>query len=604
MSVLDLTCARRRRATAKQFLKLMGIALAVTFLFASQCQARSDEFLRTNGPAGTPGGRLVVSLRAEPKTLNPVLAVDEFSRDVIRCLNADLIHINRVSLGVEPALAKSWKVSNDGRHYTLQLRGGLRFSDGHPVDADDVLFSFQVYLDEKMNSPQRDLLVIGGQPIRTEKLNATTVRFDLAQPYAAAERIFDSVMILPRHLLKSVYAEGKFSQSWPLTVPANELAGLGPFRMKEYVPGQKVVLERNPYYWKEDRNGNRLPYLRQVDFLVVPNQDAQVIRFQAGDTDVIDRISADNFEVLERDQKQRGLKVYDLGPGLEYNFLFFNLNKLGAKSAPTVTRKQAWFSDVRFRQAISAAIDRQGIARLVYKGRATALWGPVTPGNRLWFNAAIARPERSLAHARALLKTAGFSWRGNGSLIDAQGQPVEFTIIASSSNAERLKMAAIIQDDLKALGISVQVVPLEYRALVDRVFKTLDYDACVLRIASGDADPNSDMNVWASNGSTHLWNLGQSHPSTPWESRIDTLIAQQLITLKYETRKRIYDEVQKLVADNLPMIFLASGNILVGAKESVGNFRPAILDPYTIWNIDELYIKPSGKDARASGSRR
>lgn len=595
----------RLRSLARNFTGFLctGLCtgLAVAIFLPGPCEASPDEFLKTTTEAGISGGRLVISLRAEPKTLNPVLAVDEFSRDVIRCLHADLIHINRSSQGVEPALAKSWKVSADGRHYTLQLRRGLRFSDGHPVDADDVLFSFQAYLDDKINSSQRDLLIIGGKPIHIEKLDANTLRFDLALPYAAAERIFDSVMILPRHLLQSAYGEGKFTQAWGLNAAPTEVAGLGPFRLKEYVPGQRLVLERNPYFWKEDRKGTRLPYLHELQFLFVANQDAQAIRFQAGDTDVVDRISADNYEVLERDRKQRGLRLQDLGPGLEYNFLFFNLNNLKARSLPGVERKQGWFGDVRFRQAVSSAIDREGIARLVYKGRATPLWGPVTQGNRFWLNQAIPHLPRSLERARELLKSAGFSWRSNGSLIDSRGQDVEFTIIASSSNAERLKMAAIIQDDLKGLGINVQVVPLDYRALVDRVFKTFDYDACLLRIASGDADPNSDMNVWVSNGSTHLWNLGQSRPSTPWEARIDALMAQQTTALKYEERKRMYDEVQKIVAENLPMIFLASGNILVGAKEAIGNFHPAILDPYTIWNIEELYIKTSVQTRKANG---
>lgn len=586
------------------FLLLVWCVVAGALTWPGQCWGSSEELLRTKSEGGVPGGRLVISLRAEPKTLNPVLAVDEFSRDIIRCLNADLIHINRRSQAVEPALAKSWKISSDGRHYTLQIRSGLRFSDGHPLDADDVIFSFQIYLDEKINSPQRDLLIIGGQPIHLEKLSATSVRFDLAQPYAAAERIFDSVMILPRHLLKSAYAEGKFSQTWELNAPADAIAGLGPFRSKEYVPGQRLILERNPYFWKEDRTGARLPYLQEVDFLFVPNQDAQVIRFQAGETDIIDRISADNFEVLERDQKRNGLRLFDLGPGLEYNFLFFNLNNLDAKALPEVKRKQAWFNDVRFRQAISAAIDREGIARLVYKGRAKPLWGPVTPGNRLWFNTTISQPARALGAAHQMLKAAGFSWSSNGSLLDTRGQAVQFTIVASSSNAERLKMAAIIQADLQDLGIGVQVVPLEYRSLVDRVFKTFDYDACVLRIASGDADPNSDMNVWVSNGSTHLWNLGQSRPSTVWEARLDGLMAQQTTTLNFSARKRLYDEVQKIIAENVPLIFLASGNILVGAKETVGKFQPAILDPYTIWNIDELYIRRPANGGKANGSSR
>ena len=565
-------------------------------------QAPREELLTTASEIGVMGGRLVVSLLAEPKTLNPVLAVDQVSRDVIRCLHADLIHINRLSQRTEPALAKSWKVSPDGRRYTLQLRSGLRFSDGHPLDADDVVFTFQVYQDEKINSPQRDLLIIGGQPIRVEKVDATTVRFELAQPYAAAERIFDSLAVLPRHLLEKPYQEGKFSQAWALNTEPGQLAGLGPFRIREYVPGQRLVLERNPHYWKQDRKENRLPYLNEIEFLIVPNQDAQVIRFQAGDTDVLDRISAENYNVLEREQAQRGYRLYDLGPGLEFNFLFFNLDDLSAKQLPGIARKQSWFRDVRFRQAVSAAIDRQGIVRLVYGGRGTPLWGPVTPGNRLWLNTAVPKPPRSLEHARELLKSAGFSWKSDGALTDSQGQTVEFTIISSSSNAERLKMATVIQDDLKQLGMNVQVVPLEFRAQLDRVLKTFDYEASVMRLASGDADPTPEMNVWESNGSTHLWNLGQPHASTPWEARLDQLMERQLTTLKYEARKKLYDEVQKLVAENLPLIPLASGNILVGGKDALGNFRPAILDPYTLWNVEELYLRPRGSGQKGGKS--
>ena len=220
---------------------------------------------------GHAGGRLVVALRSEPKTLNPVLAVDDPSRDLIRSVTADLIHINRGSLKTEPSLAKSWNVSPDGRQYTLHLRRGLRFSDGEPFDADDVIFSFQVYLDEKIDSPQRDLLVVGGKPIVVVKVDKYTVRFELAQPYAAAERLFDGVAVLPRHLLEASYRAGTFSNAWTLSIAANQFAGLGPFRLKEYVPGQHVVLERNPYYWKADRGGNQLPYLNEVMFLFVPS---------------------------------------------------------------------------------------------------------------------------------------------------------------------------------------------------------------------------------------------------------------------------------------------------------------------------------------------
>ena len=544
----------------------------------------------TDNSPGRLGGRLVVALRSEPKTLNPVLAVDDPSRDVIRCLTADLIHISRESLKTEPELAKSWNVSRDGKQYTLHLRHGLRFSDGQPFSADDVIFTFQVYLDEKVHSPQRDLLIVGGKPITVEKVDNDTVRFELSQPYAAAERLFDGLAILPRHLLENTYREGNFSQVWNLSTPPDHLAGLGPFRMKEYVLGQRIVLEKNPYYWKEDRSGSRLPYLDELDFLVVPSEDAQVIRFQAGDTDILSRFGAENFSVLEKQQAAKSYRLHDLGAGLEYNFLFFNLNDLASKSLPEIARKQFWFQDVRFRQAISSAMDRAGIVRLVYNGRATPLWSQVTPGNKLWMDDALPRPARSLDHARQLLQSAGFSWKNDGSLVDARGAPVEFSILTSSSNSQRTKMAAIIQDDLSQLGMNVHIVPLEFRSMVDRLLNTFDYEAAIMGLVSGDADPTADMNVWISSGETHLWDL-RGKPATPWESEMDRLMEQQETTLDFAQRKRMYDRVQEIVADDLPVICLVSPNILVGSKDRVGNFRPAILNPYALWNVEQLYVR-------------
>jgi peptide/nickel transport system substrate-binding protein len=555
-----------------------------------------EESLSLPGEIGHSGGRLVISLRGEPKTLNPLTAADNVSREVLGTMQADLVHIDRATQVTEPALAKSWKISADGLQYTLTLRQGLRFSDGQPLDADDVIFSFRVYLDENVHATQRDLLIVGGKPITVRKVDAQTLVFQFAKPYGVEERLFDGFAILPRHLLEKPYQEGKLSHLWAPSTPPNEWAGLGPFRLKEYVAGQKLVLERNPYYWKTDTKGNRLPYLDELVFLFVPSADAQVLRFQSGETDMITRLGAENFSVLGR--QQRGYTMSDAGPGLEYNFLFFNLNDLGEKSSPDLARKQKWFRDVRFRQAISAAVDREAIVRLVYQGRGAALWGPATPGNRRWVNTAIPHSPRSLEHARELLKQAGFSWstasNGDSILIDPDGKPVEFSILTSSSNADRTKMATLLQDDLKQLGMHVQVVPLEFRSLIDRVTQTKEYEACLLGLASFDADPNSDLNVWLSSGGTHLWNPTQTHPSTPWEAEIDRLMEQQLSTPGYDLRKKLYDRVQEILAENQPMIFLASPDILVGAKNSIANFRPAVLEPYVLWNVEQLYFRTGG----------
>ncbi len=538
---------------------------------------------------GSYGGRLVIAQRAEPKTLQPVFAVDAPSREVIRLMTADLIHINRLTQKTEAALAESWEVSKDGRRYTLHLRRGLFFSDGQPMDADDVVFTFQVYLDQKIDSPQRDLLLVEGKPVAVSKTGSYTVVFELPQPYAAAERLFDSIAILPRHLLERAYREGTLEKSWGLTADPSSIAGLGPFRLKEYIPGDRIVLERNPYYWKADRKGNRLPYLDEVVFLSVGSEDGQVIRFQAGETDLISRIGAESYSVLARDQQPRGYRLYDLGPGLEYNFLFFNLNDLDAQRLPQIARKQAWFRQTAFRQAVSSAIDREGIVRLAYQGRAAPLWGHVPPGNKLWLNTTLPKPARSLGRARQLLASAGFHWKDDGTLVDAAGEPVSFSILTSAGNVPRTEMATIIQADLKELGMQVQLVSLEFRSLLDRLLKTHDYEACVLGLGSGDADPNPEMNVLLSSGATHLWHPGQKQPATPWEAEIDKLMKQQVSVLRYSERKKLYDRVQELMAENLPLIYLASPDILVGAKESLGNFQPAILDPYVLWNVEELY---------------
>ena len=551
-----------------------------------------------DAPPGTSGGSLVVGLRSEPKTLNPVVSNDASSREVIAQTTADLIHINRSSQQPELALASSWKVSSDGLRYTVELRKGLRFSDGVPFDADDVLFSFKVYLDEKVDAPQRDSLMPGGKPISVKKTGPYTVTFELAQPYASAERLFDSVAILPRHLLEDSYLQGKLTRAWSLSTSPQEMAGLGPFFLKTYVPGQRLTLQRNPYYWKVDRQRNRLPYLAEMTFLFAGNEDAEVLRFEAGETDILNRISAQNYAVLEKEQASRSLQLYDLGPGLEYNFLLFNLNSTLPAKAGEVASKQTWFREVKFRQAISSAIDREAMNRIVYLGRGAPLWTNVTPGNRLWFDSSISRPARSLDRSRELLKVAGFSWRPDGTLVDSRGTPVEFSIITSASSNQRTEMATMIQEDLKEIGIRVQVVPLEFRAVLDRVLQSHDYETAVMGLGGGDTDPNSQINVWLSSGDDHLWNLGQTKPATPWEAEIDRLMMRQMSTLPTNERKRLYDRVQEIEAENLPFICLVSPDVLVAARHRVGNFKPAVLDPQTLWNSEQLFIRDEQKAAK------
>src|SRR5581483_11632423 len=278
----------------------------------------------------------------------------------------------------------------------------------------------------------------------------------------------------------------------------------------------------------------------------------------------------------------------DAGAGLEYSFLLLNQNDPGPASDPAVLARQKWFRDVRFRQALSATIDREAIVRLTYRGMASPLWGPVTDGNRMWLNREIPMPPRSPDRARDLLKQAGFSWNPAHQLLDPAHTPVEFSILTSAGNSQRAQIATLIQQDLQAIGIDASIVSLEFRAMVDRVFQSHDYDTAVMTLASGDTDPNAEMNVLVSKGNTRLWNLTGA-PTTHWEQEIDRLMRAQMETLDFTTRKHFYDKVQELVASNLPMIYLVSPHLLAGVSDRLANVQPSILSPNILWNAEQLY---------------
>jgi peptide/nickel transport system substrate-binding protein len=547
--------------------------------FVCLLHAWVDDRMLVSGPAGKPGGRLVAAQRLEPKTLNWVIADDGGSREVLTRLMADLVHINRATLQIEPALAKSWTASSDNLHWILHLREGVQFSDGHAFDADDVVFTFRVILDESVHSPQRDLLMLNTKPIAVRKIDAHTVAFDFPEAYSVPERIFDGVWILPRHKLEASWKAGKLAEAWGLRTPASEIVGLGPFRIREYLPGQHVTLERNPHYWKRDADGNQLPYLAEVTFLFAGTEDTQVMRFQSGDSDVINRIGGRNFAVLAKDQEKRGYEMRSAGPGMEYTFLVFNLS---GNRAPFLMRKS-------FRQAVSAAIDRDAMVKIAYAGRAVPIPVPVPAGNKLWVNTALPVPVRSPDRARKILSGDGFKWGRDGVLMDPTGKTVTFSILVSNNSQERQQMAAIIQDDLKQIGLKVDIVPLEIKSIQERVQGTREFDSAVFALGSADADPNPDMPVWLSSGGNHFWNVNQAKPATDWEAEIDKLMRQQIVTHDYVRRKKLFDRVQEIVADQQPMIGLVTPHVLVGARKNLANFRPAILEPTTLWNIEQLY---------------
>ena len=283
-----------------------------------------------------------------------------------------------------------------------------------------------------------------------------------------------------------------------------------------------------------------------------------------------------------------------MGPGLGVDYLWFNLNRAKANGEPIDPAKVSWFEDKRFRKAVSSAVDRASIAATTLRGLATPLYGFVSPANKVWADGGLPRTEYDLKRAEAALAEAGFAKRGTAEspeLYDAAGNRVEFTLLVQAENEPRKSMAAVIQQDLARLGINMQVVPVESQQLSERWSKSFDYDAILLGISLSDLEPSSYANFLLSSAPTHQWRPSQKTPATMWEARIDELFAQQARETDVEKRRAAFTEIQRIMAEEMPIVPIVARHVASAANMRIGNYSPSSILPYSLWNIEEIFIK-------------
>ena len=533
-------------------------------------------------PPAADEGVLRVALSREPATWNRLLAADYPTHVVTDQLHAPLIRLNQETQLMESALAESWEFSEDGGELVFYLRDGVRFSDGEPFTADDVAFTFRVLHDPGVASQLKDSAVIDGENIVAHVIDETTVGFRLPRRTATVERIFDSIRILPEHRLAESLAAGTLAADTGLGTPIENIVGLGAFRLREHVPGQRIVLEKNPHYF---RSGDDVyPRLSGIVFDVVPDTNAQVLKLRAGELDLLEPIAPEAFRELRR-ESPASVTLNDLGPSMVSERLWFNLNP----ASPIDAYKKKWFEDVRFRRAVSLAIDRENMARVVFGGLASAASGPVSPANHFWRDESIQPMKRDVDRARRLLVDAGFRWEDEN-LCDCDGNPVRFTIITNAGSDQRRQEGAFIQEDLRELGIETVLAPIEGSALLARITGTFDYDACLLGLTQTDPDPSAEMALWLSRAPLHLWHPAQSQPATEWEARIDHLMESQMTSTDDEHRKACYHEVQRIVLENLPLLDLVVPHALVGYSAGLTGVRATPFS-HILWNSDELFLE-------------
>jgi peptide/nickel transport system substrate-binding protein len=537
---------------------------------------------RTRPAAPDPEQALVASLRSEPTSYNRYLEATAAGDLVSLLTDARLVRVNRATDVVEPALAERWTISDDGLRYTLTLRRDVRFSDGAPFTAADVLFTARVLYDEKVNSRVAGAMQVNGQPLVFDAPDDFTVTVSLPAPFAPGLRMLDSMPILPRHKLQAAFDAGTLAESWRVGSPLADHVGLGPFALAEHVSGQRLVFTRNPHYWLTDGRGARLPYLDRLTVVVIPDQNTEAVRMGAGEIDLmtVGDIRADDYALFKRASDDGRLRLIDAGVGLDPNFLWFNL----APAAKT----PAWLRDRRVRQAISFAVDRQAMAETVYLGAAVPIYGAVSPGNRSWASDAAPRYPHDTNRARQLLAEAGLSKKNAaGMLEDVQGKPVRFSMITQKGHTLRERGAAVIQEQLRQIGIAVDVAAVD-QGMLQQTWMKGDYESIYFGVQASATDPALNADFWLSSGPFHIWNPSQAAPSTEWEARIDDLMRRQAASADLAERQKLFAEVQRIMGEELPAIYFVAPKVTIAVSPRVANESAVQQAPQLLWSAERL----------------
>jgi len=530
-------------------------------------------------PAATPaaqhGQRLITATISDPKTFNPLIAVDASSGGATDELFDGLVRLNARTLEPEPVLAERWEYNADGTVCTFHLRHDVRWHDGQPFTAADVVFTFDAIFDERVPNSSKHVLTVDGQRIKAEAVDDYTVRLILPRPFAP---LLNSLpQIYPQHILGASLKDGTFVQQWGVDTPPDKLVGTGPYRMTRYVPAQFIEYRRNPDYWRKDEAGKPLPALDGQTLLIVPNQDTLYLKFVAGQTDVH---SARPEEISELRAKAEELKIIVQETGLETGstFVAFNRNPhhfiKDDKKDPHLT----WFTDKHFLEAIAHAIDKESMVRNCLNGFGKPGVAEVSPENKLYHNPNLTDYKYDLDEARRLLKEGGYVLDGDV-LKDSAGNVVEFALTTNAGNQIREKMCSILKEDWTKLGMKVNYRPLDFQALVEKLYNTYEWDAVLIGFTGGGPEPHNSANILRSNGNLHFWNPNQKQPETPWEAEIDRLLEDGSRELDVKKRQSIYWRIQEILHQELPMIQTVRQQNFIGYKKIVQNFEP------TVWGL-------------------
>lgn len=542
--------------------------------------------------SGKYGGEIVFSTTSDPKSFNDIMAKETSTTLVTGHIFEGLTTTNAFTTKVEPHLAERWDVSEDGLQWTFYLRKDVVWNDGQPFTADDIVFTFNdLIYNPDIPSSARDIFTIDGKEFQVEKIDEHTVRFILPVKFAPFLRGMGQA-ILPKHKLKNIVDKGNFNFTWGIDTAPKEIVGTGPYMLVRYDPGQRLVFQRNPKYWKHSPEGDRLPYINKLIYLIVQNLDVALLKFVEGTTDSYGFRGMD-YPMLKPLEEERNFTVIDLGPDTGSNFVVFNQNtRANPETGKSFVEphKLAWFTNVDFRRAVAHAIDKEKMIEIVRNKLGYPQYSPIGPGAGFFHTTNVVKYDYDLNKAKGILNEAGFIDRnGDGFIEDANGNKVKFNLYTNSGNTERIDIAGIIRYDMEKLGMDVNFLALEFNTLVSKLNATFEWDAIILGLTGG-IEPHFGQNVWNSSGGLHLWHPLQESPATAWEQRIDQIFIEGVQELDEEQRKIYYDEFQMIVSQQLPVVYTVLGARISAVRNKFENLQPTNFGG-VFHNLEELYLK-------------
>jgi len=587
-------------------LVLVLAALLVVFSASAVVMAQgydaqpADAMIVPLGVAGTPyadlepgvrGGTMYVATISDPKKWNYVTSHETSTTQYTSIMLRGLVD-NDPTFALVPELAKSWDVSEDNLVITFHLREGLKWSDGEPFTADDVVFSFNdLYYNEDVETDTRDILLLPDDtyPV-VEKVDDYTVKVTLSMTFRP---ILNSIgaPILPKHALAQYVHKlnpdvpvGTFNSCWGLDTDPAELVGMGPFMVESYAPDQHVTMVRNPYYYHYDPNGVQLPYFDKYVVLTVASQDVSLLKFRNGELDALG-IRATDVPILKREEAQKDFTVLVDPDVAVYGTSWIGINQDIGLAEGTNDNERALFRMRDFRAAMSHLVDKQAMIDTLYNGLAVPQWspvsylspfyagrdsygGPVTETDAVVF-------EYSLMKAGELLDGIGIIDRdGDGWRDYEDGTRVEIELNTNAGNTVREGVCLIVADRASKIGLKLNFIPVDFNTLVNKLFASTG-EMIVLGLTGGP-EPNSGANVYSSSGGLHFWHYSAADEPTELEKQIDGLLDAAVATLDNDEAFEIYKEYQITLAnDDLGLVYTVNPAFTYAYYNKVGNAQIA-----------------------------